>query len=169
MTAAPPMYFQWDGEAMHPRSPRAADQHFTIGQFYRLVEEEERSGISHRHQFAFLREAWRNLPEVLAAQYPTPEHLRKRALIMAGWYDEEIIDAGSNTVAVRIASLARQYDDFALISVNDALVIIRRAKSQKTNAMNKEDFQASKTAVLEIVSDLIGVTPDELARQSEAA
>ena len=166
---APPMWFQWTGEAMAPRSQVAADQYFVIGQFYRMVEEEERSEVSHRHEFAWLREAWRSLPERLAPLYPSPEHLRKRALIEAGWFDQEIIDAGNNTVAVRIASYARQHDDFALISVTDNLVIIRRAKSQKRNAMNKADFQASKTAILEVVAGLLDVPPEELARQADAA
>lgn len=157
-----PMYFQWSGEAMVPRSARAADEAFVIGQFYRMAEVEERSEISHRHEFAFLREAWKSLPENLAPQYPSPEHLRKRALIASGWYDEQVVDAGSNVVAIRLAAIARGYDEFALISVSDNLVIIRTAKSQSRKAMNKQEWQASKTAVLEIVSEMIGVEPETL-------
>jgi hypothetical protein len=33
------------------------------------------------HQFAFLREAWQQLPEDLADQWATPEHFRKALLI----------------------------------------------------------------------------------------
>jgi hypothetical protein len=159
----PAMYYQWDGDAMVPRSPRAADEHFVIGQYYRLVEEEERSEVSHRHEFAWLNEAWKNLPEQLVPLYPSVEHLRKRALISAGLYNERIIDAGSNVVAIRIAAVARDYDEFALISVADNMVIIRSAKSQSRKAMNKAQFQDSKTKILEIVADLIGVQPEQLA------
>lgn len=165
MSAPPlPMYWQWNGEAMVPRSAAAADEQFVIGQFYRLVELEERSDASHRHEFAFVREAWKNLPEDIAPLFPSPDHLRKRALIQGGFYDEQVIDAGSNAVAIRIAAVARGYDEFALISVTDNIVIIRTAKSQSRRAMNKEQWQASKTAVLEIVSEMIGVEPSELER-----
>jgi len=160
----PPMYFQWNGEAMVPRSQMAADQYFVIGEYYRMVEHEDRSDASHKHEFAFLREAWRNLPEELAPLYPTPEHLRKRALIQAGWYDEQIINAGSNAVAVRLAAVARGYDEFALISITDEVVIIRTAKSQSRRAMNKDEWQKSKSDVLEIVSEMIGVEPAQLER-----
>lgn len=160
-----PMWFQWsDDEVLVPRSKVVAAQHFVIGQYYRMGEVEERSETSHRHEFAFLREAWKNLPENLAPLYPSPEHLRKRALIDAGWYDEQIIDAGNNAVAIRIAAVARGYDEFALISVTENLVIIRTAKSQSRRKMNKQDWQKSKTAVLEIVSAMIGVEPSELSR-----
>ncbi len=157
-----PMYFQWNGEAMVPRSARAADEAFVIGQYYRMAEVEERSEISHRHEFAFLREAWKNLPDNLAPLYPSPEHLRKRALIASGWYNEQVVDAGSNAVAIRMASIARGYDEFALISVSDNLVVIRTAKSQSRKAMNKQDWQASKTAILETVSEMLGVDPEQL-------
>lgn len=159
-----PQWFQWDGDALVPRSKVAANESFVVGEYYRMAEVEERSEVSHRHEFAFLREAWKNLPEHLATLYPSPEHLRKRALIQTGWYDEQIVDAGNNAVAIRIASIARGYDEFALISVSENLVIIRTAKSQARGRMNKQDWQKSKTDILELVSQMIGVEPDQLER-----
>lgn len=159
-----PQWFQWDGEALVPRSKVVANEVFVVGEYYRMGEVEDRSEASHRHEFAFLREAWKNLPEDLAPLYPSPEHLRKRALIETGWFDEQIIDGGNNAVAIRIAAVARGYDEFALISVSDSVVIIRTAKSQSRRKMNKQDWQASKTAVLELVSEMIGVEPGELER-----
>ena len=80
-----PELFTWDGEAMVPRHPRRADQLFVVGETYPLIINEDRSVATHNHEFAWLREAWLNLPETLADLYPSPEHLRKRALIEAGY------------------------------------------------------------------------------------
>lgn len=168
MSATSPLRFLWDGEAMKPiaRHQWLCDRRFVVGEFYSLVEQEERSAISHNHQFAWLHEAWLNLPEEIATQFPTETHLRKRALIDAGFYDELAVDAGSNAAALRVMQAFKQIDDFALVFVRGPVVIRRTAKSQSVRAMGKDDFQRSKQAVLEIVSGLIGVKPEELTKQN---
>jgi len=158
----PPLAFQWDGEALIPRVPRLADKHLVVGETYLMVPHEDRSDATHKHEFAWLREAWMNLPEDIAVNYPTAEHLRKRALIEAGFCDETIVDAGSKAAALRTAAFVRAIDDFALVLVRDQYVIRRTAKSQSRRAMKKDEFQASKTAIMEIISNMIGVTPDDL-------
>lgn len=132
---------------------------------YRLAEEQLRSEVSHNHEFAFVATAWKNLPEGLADQYPTAEHLRKRALIEAGYYDEQIMDVGTNAAALRVAVGVRSFpgEDFSLVIVRGPLVVIRRPKSQSRRAMGVKDFQASKDAILGVISELIGVEPDVLA------
>ena len=42
------MAFVWNGEAMIPARPKAADKAFVIGQRYWLEEASERSWISHQ-------------------------------------------------------------------------------------------------------------------------
>ena len=169
--SAPPLLFSWDGEAMTPvgRHGKTADEHFVIGRKYILVEQQERSAASHNHEFAWLNEAWKNLPESLAELYPSPLHLRKRALIEAGFYDEEIVDAGTSAAAIRVASAFRHREEFSLVIVRGPIVVIRSAKSQSRRAMDKKDFQASKTAVMEVVSALIGVKPTDLAENAAEA
>lgn len=169
MNVPPPLAFAWDGEAMIPRAPRLADKAFVVGEVYRLVVHEERSLSSHNHEFAWLNEAWKNLPEDFAEQYPSAEHLRKRALIDAGFYDEQIVDAGSNAAAIRVASAFKAREEFSLVIVRGALVVIRTAKSQSRRAMDKQEFQRSKDAILETVANLIGVAPDALVRESRRA
>lgn len=154
---------------MHPRSPRLADKAYVVGEVYMLVAHEDRSPASHSHEFAWLKEAWNNLPENLADLYPTPTHLRKRALIEAGWYDEMIVDAGNNAAAIRVCAAMRQIDDFAHVFVRGVHVIRRTAKSQSRRSMNKQEFQASKQAIIEIISNMIGVTPASLAAEAGAA
>lgn len=156
-----PVQFTWNGEAMVPAPwlAKLCDQQFVIGERYRLVPHEDRSEKSHSHEFAWLKSAWQSLPEHLAESYPSPEHLRKRALIDGGFFTEEVIDAGSKAGALRVASYIRGRDEFAVVIVRGPVVVVRHAKSQSYRSMDRKEFQASKDAVIEIVSNLIGVDP----------
>jgi len=169
MNAPPPLHCRWDGDAFAPLRPLVADKHFVVGETYPLVVHEERSQSSHNHYFAAVHEAWKNLPEDVAERFPTSEHLRKRALVDAKYYDEEIIDCGSNTVAPNVGAAIRKRDDFAIIFIRDQFVIVRTAKSQSLRAMGKKDFEASKAAVLEIVSGMVGVSRDALTQNTGKA
>lgn len=162
----PPMAFSWDGEHMVPRHRTRADRHYVVGENYWLAPWEERSQATHDHQFAWLADAWANLPEDLKDLYPTPKHLRKRALIEAGYYDEQITDAGTNAAALRVAAMLRTIDEFSLVVVRGPLVVRRTAKSQSRRSMDRKTFQDSKQKVLEIVADMIGVPAEQL--QAEA-
>lgn len=159
-----PLLFTWDGEAMWPRAAfrKEADRQFVVGETYRLGEIADRSDASHAHQFAFINEAWKNLPERLAADFPTANHLRKRALIETGFFHETILDVGTPEAAVKVATTLRAKDEFAWIVVRGGVVVMREAKTQKRTAMDKAEFQASKDAILEWVSQLIGVEPGAL-------
>ena len=157
--------FTWNGSVMVPARPQAAAKTFVEGQRYWLEEASERSWISHQQQFAWIGEAWANLPENLADLYPTPEHLRKRALIQAGFYTEAVIDAGSKAAALRMAAYARNEDEFAVVFVRGPLVIVRKAKSQRMHGldrMDKAEFERSKAAIMEVIAEMIGVTPEQL-------
>ena len=165
-----PIAYQWNGEGFEPlkRFARQCDEQFTIGEVYWLAVEHNRSTTSHAHQFAWVREAWLSLPESLADQYPSPEHLRKRALIEAGYYTETITDAGSYAAALRVASMVQSREPFSLVIVREQYVVIREAKSQSLRAMGAKDFQESKQAILEVVSNILGVSPEDL-KKAEAA
>ncbi len=160
-----PLTYRWDGDAMIPlvHCRAKANEQFVVGQAYRMTEYEERSLATHNHEFAWLHEKWLNLPEALAPLYPSEEHLRKRALIQAGYYTETAIDAGSNAAALRVAAAVRALDEFALVIVQGAYVLVRRAKSQSRRAMKKDEFQASKTAIMEIIDEMIGLPATEAA------
>lgn len=171
MSNPPPLPCTWNGEAFVPlpRIAKLADRHFCIGDEYTLVVEQPRSDASHNHEFAWLAEAWKQLPEDIAESYPSVEHLRKRGLIEAGYYNEQIVDAGSNAAALRVASAFRARDDFLLVIVRGPFVVIREAKSQSRRAMPGKEFQQSKTALMEVVANLISVSPDALTRNSGRA
>lgn len=169
-----PVLLQYQGEGEFRPARRfwaeRCDKQFVIGEEYRMAPVEERSDVSHRHEFAWLREAWKQIPESVADLYPTPEHLRKRALIQAGWYNEEAIDAGTNAAALRVAATFRKREEFSLVIVRGPAVLIRTAKSQSRRAMQKDEFQRSKTAMMEVVAEMIEVDPATLqANAGQAA
>jgi len=150
---------------MVPLRPQAAAKAFVEGRRYWFEEASERSWISHQQQFAWISEAHGNLPENLAETFPTPEHLRKAALIATGWHRETIIDAGNAKAALRVAAYARGEDEFAQVVTRGQTVIVRKARSQRMHGldrMDKAEFQRSKDDILGWISELIGVEPERL-------
>lgn len=163
MTALP---FVWDGEAMQirPGFQRQADQTFCVGETYALTVVEDRSAASHRHYFAAVNVAWANLPDHLAERWPSAEHLRKAALIRAGYRDERSFACSSRAEAIRMAAFLKPIDDFAMVALSGTTVLVLTAKSQSVRAMGKAVFQESKDAVLNALAEMIGVEPETLAR-----
>jgi hypothetical protein len=166
---APPLLCSWDGESFVPKHPKIADRHYVVGETYPLIVHEHRSGESHRHYFASIADAWGNLPEEIAERLPTSEHLRKYALIRAGFRDERSITCASKAEAQRIAAFIKPMDDFAIVTVTEATVTIYTAKSQSLRAMGKAEFQRSKDAVLDVIAKMIGVAPAALEQNARTA
>lgn len=160
-----PLPLQWDGEAMVPARGFAAlaNKQFVVGEVYTLGEvDPTRSMASHRHYFAAVYDAWLNLPEGDGERFPTADHLRKYALIRAGYRDERSIVCGSKAEAVRVGAFVKPMDDHAVVAVSEAVVRVYTAKSQSPRAMGRKVFQESKDAVLAILAEMIDVSRDQL-------
>lgn len=158
--------FTWTGEAFFPtdRFRAKADEQFAPGAAYWLSVEPERTQKSHGHEFAFVDEAWKTLPDSVAADYPSSEMLRKRALIATGWCTVKDYPCASRAEAMRTGALLRgELDDYAVVIVRADVVRVCRAKSQAKNRMKAAEFQQSKTDVLNWISALLGVRPEALA------
>ncbi|KKK96937.1 hypothetical protein LCGC14_2657750 [marine sediment metagenome] len=169
MTDIPPMEFDWDGEHLTPLQPRRADRHYVVGESYWLAPYEARSARSHNHFFACLNEAWANLPEDMADQFPSPEHLRKKMLIKTGFRDERSVVCASKAEALRVAAFIDPLDGYAVVVVKESTVLHFTAKSQSQRAMGAKVFQESKEAVLGAVSKLIGVSTEALRANARQA
>jgi hypothetical protein len=157
--------FQWNGAAMVPVRPDAARGAYELGKRYWLDEVSERSWVSHEHQFAFVAQAWDSLPEALMDKFPTPEHLRKAALIATGWHREMIIEAGNKEAALRVAAYVKGKDEFSHVVTRGPTVIVRTARSQRMRGhdrMDKEEFQRSKDDILGWIANLVGVSAEDL-------
>src|SRR5580765_4261521 len=158
------MAFRWTGIGMLPLNPRAAEQAFEIGQTYRLEPWMDRSPASHAQYFAALNDAFDRLPPHLAELFRSPEALRKHALCMTGYCDERSIVCASKAEARRVAAFLRPLDEYAVVKVSGATVVLLTARSQSGRSMNKKRFQESKTAVLDYIASL--VEPITAAREA---
>jgi hypothetical protein len=157
---------------MRPLHASRADREFVIGETYLLGEVDERSDEAHKKQFAWLRDAWMSLPEDLMDLYPSPEHLRKRALIDCGFFTDSAVRCLSCAEAVRVAAQAQASDEFALVFVMGRTVTVRRARSQKKlrggGDMDRAEFNRAMQAVMELVASMLGVGVDEVKRARSA-
>lgn len=162
---APPEPFEWTDEGvMRPLRPKRADKFYAVGERYMLAPVCQRSDASHRHEFAWLREAWMSLPDHLAERFPSSEHLRKFALIKAGYCDSHTLACSSKAEALRIAAFIRPTDEFAVVIVDGSTVTRYTARSQSRRAMNKTDFQNSKDAIMDVIAQMLGVETKDLAQ-----
>jgi hypothetical protein len=140
------------------------------GELVTVQIERDRSGASHRHQFAWVREAWANLPDDCRHEVwaETPETLRKHALIATGYHQTTVIDCGANAPALRVkaALVAAEWraHGYAIGQVRGPVVRIWTPESQSIRAMGNDRFQASKAAILEWIAGKLGVPPEELRR-----
>lgn len=163
---------QWNGEAMVPATSywqRQCDEQFVVGMRYRMVQEAERSTATHNHEFAWLQEAWNSLPDELYAQYPNSEVLRKHGLIAKGYCTMKQHVCPTKAEAERLAAILKPRDPYVIVIQRGNVVTEYTAVSQSRRAMGAKQFQQSKQALMEFVGDLLGVDPETIGKQSEAA
>lgn len=167
-----PVLFAWtDDGVMKPlgRFSSLCDRQFVVGEHYRLEVVQERSPESHRQYFAVINEAWANLPEIHAGRWRTPDHLRKWALVTAGFCDETTFIAQTKAEAQRFAAFIGALDQFAVVTVDGKMVRRATAKSQSYKDMSRKEFQASKDAVFQVLAKLIGVDERDLVSNAGRA
>jgi hypothetical protein len=165
-----PIRFIWRDGVLVPDGQRAArycDENFGEGEVVMMERHEERSDASHRHYFACIQEGWSNLPEA-DERFPTPEALRKWALVRNGYCTESSIVCSSPDQAHTVAAFMG-YTEGVVIVVRDNVVKRFIAKSQSLKAMNKQEFQQSKDVVLDTIAELIRVKRSRLEKAGEQA
>ncbi len=157
--SAPPVLFVWEGDNMVPAGQhwaKLADQHYVIGERYRLVPYHDRSIASHNHYFAVIGEAWANLPDDLHDRFPSPEHLRKYALVRTGYADSTVMVLETPEQARQVGAFIRPADEFGILVVKDNTLTRFVAQSQSRKAMGKAKFAESKNAVLGFIASMLG-------------
>jgi len=163
MSAVHPLRYEGSGVFRCLR-PKAIT--LDVGEVHGWQMAEHRSAKSHDHFFAVVNEAWKSLPEHLADEFPSPEHLRKWSLIKAGYCSETKVVCANNDAALTLVSTARSMDKFALVDIDGKVVTIWRAESQRKDAMGREKFKEAKDAAMHIISALIGADVATLERQA---
>lgn len=136
---------------------------------------EARSKATHDHFFACINDAWLNLPEELADDFPSAEHLRKWALIKAGFCTMTTVVCATNADALTLAARARELDRYAMAEVvadeksplkSRRIVRIWTADSQRRDAMGRKVFQEAKERALQVISELIGTDITTLKKEA---
>jgi hypothetical protein len=160
-----PLQYLGDGEfkTVNKYHARAADKDLVIGEVLTWQQVQERSLKSHNHFFASVHDAWLNLPESVSVEFPSDESLRKYALIKAGYCTVKKIVCANNKEANVVVALMSELDAFLICEVSNNVATVYRAQSQSVKSMGKDTFQKSKTAVLEILSEMIGAKVSEAA------
>jgi hypothetical protein len=165
MSDAIPFMAKYDGKSFRPvgaRSEEIVRRNFVEGERYELEECQGRSSATHRHFFAALHDAWLSLPEDIADNFLSEEHLRKYALIHEGFSNTSALVCQSAAAAEQVAAFLRPVDEFSVVTVQGKTVFRAVAKSQSLRAMGKAEFQRSKQATLDYVASLIGATTKQL-------
>lgn len=131
-----------------------------------------RSPASHKHQFAWVKDAWLNLPESEAMQpyAETAETLRKHALIACNFHQVYTLDCGANATAHRVkaalVSAEAGKHGYAIGQVRGPVVTVWTPESQSVRSMGSERFQQSKTAIMEWIAAKLGVSLEDLRRSA---
>lgn len=149
------------------RHSKHCDEMFVVGEKYYVTPEMPRDMRSHRHFMAQVKTDWENLPEDIAEQFASPEHLRKWALCKTGFCTETRQVFTRDRDAVLAAAFAAASSEYAIVSVNGNIVTTWKPESQRVNSMGAERFKQSKRAVLDYLASLIGVTPAQVAEVAE--
>lgn len=162
--------FEWDGDAMRPlaRYHNRVNADFVVGERYRGELHAERSDVSHKHQFAWLHDAWLSLPEHVAARFLNEDQLRRHALIAGGFCDSTTVVCASRAEAERWCQYLRAREPDTIITISGNVLVQFTAFSQSRKAMDGKKFQASKQAVLDYVDNLLGVERGATARNEAA-
>jgi hypothetical protein len=156
--------------ALVPMQRAVAARHLKDGGVYHLAPWEDRSMISHRHEFAFIREAFKNLPERFDNEpwAASPEHLRKYCLIRTKWCNTQTFACGSKAEAIRWAQNLRPLDEYSIVTTEGSTVYRFTAMSQSRRAMGGKAFQKSKTDIIEFLEDLLQIERGTLEGQQAA-
>lgn len=172
MSNGAPIDSVWTGRVFEPASPymlRRAEKMYAPGEVLRLVHQAERSGPSHRRYFAAVREAWKNLPPLMAEKFPTDLHLRRWALIKAGYFTSRALPCGSPALARQAQAWCRPLDEFSIVTVEGSTCWIFTAKSQDYASMDKKEFRESSDKVMDVIAAEIAVSKQDLIDNADRA
>jgi len=139
-----------------------ADKHYVVGQRYKIMEVPERNMGRHAAYFATVHEAWMNLPDDLAKQFPSADALRYRGLIQTGYCTMQTVTVASAAEARRVAMLFQPDDQYSVVIAKGNTVVKYKAMSQRLRAMGPKVFDKSVEDVLAWICQLLGVTLAEL-------
>lgn len=146
-------------EATSKSTQELLDRQLVVGEAYRIDIYHERSEKFHAKYFAVIADAWEHLPEAWAALLPSPEHLRKYALIKAGWCEVVTFPMKSKEDAIRAINTAKFFDAYCLATASANVLTVYKARSQRKSYQSAVEFKEIAGKVFHIIGEMIGVDP----------
>lgn len=151
--------------AAQPAVQERLEAELAAGEVYEFLRVKPRSLASMIEYQKCVKKAFENLPERWASQYDNPTHLRKKCLIALGYRTIREIPQTDAETAQRALTNFKPGDKYAMMEADGPILRILTARSQSdrgSNPMTREEFEASKRAVLETLADMIGVDYETL-------
>lgn len=142
---------------------------YTAGMGYLLEPATLGSTPFERAFFASVNTAWQNLSDDRQREeYPTPDHLRKRALIKCGFHRTSEIVFDTDKDARRAAATAKLDDEYCVVVVSGNVMRKYVAESMKVRTkQDRERFKLMADAVLQLLAATLGTTKKELEREGQ--
>ena len=170
MKSIVPLRYMGAGEfrAVHTFAEKQCDRELVIGEVQRWELAVDRSEKSHAHFFSLVHEAWLNLPEQYAIEFPNETSLRKFSLIKTGYCKIHKMVMANNAEAIKQAAFMQSLEEYSICEIIGNVVTVWIADSQNYRAMGKKTFQKSKDDVLTFLSQFIGTDVATL-KQAQAA
>jgi len=109
--------------------------------------------------FACIRDSHANLRDDDLARFPSSEHLRKHALIAAGWCDVMTVVAGSKAAAPGIAHAIQSKDRYCVIIINGDVLTVYTARSMARRSLKKPQFLDVAEKAFAWIARTTGVDP----------
>lgn len=114
-----------------------------------------------RRYFAIIHESFQNLRPPWSEMFSSSEHLRKYALIKAGWCETMPIAAGNKAAAENVAEAIRKLNRYAIATTEGSVVTVYVARSQTRKVQPKALFMPCAEAVYRILSDMLGTSVED--------
>lgn len=155
---------QRDGYTMVvlPRWRALFDRMYAEGEIFDMEGIKPRNMSSHRHYFASVKTAWDNLPEEKMREYPSPEHLRKRALIVTGYCTIRDHICETEEQANSFQAFLGGLLEYDFVERKGNIVRVYSPRSQSEHAMDGDEFRKSKRDVLDALARLLGTSTNRL-------
>jgi hypothetical protein len=160
--------FVWDGSAMVPldRFRALARRQFKPGKEYSLAPWRDSSDISRGHYFACVRKGWQNLPEEWSQEFPSEKALRKWCLVQEGYATHRQIPFMDPQDKQTLIDALRDIDPYVVLKVRGHVMDVWIAMSQDKATMGHAEFQRSKDRVLGRISEMCGISIEELTKHA---
>ena len=119
--------------------------------------------------FASINEAFAQLPEHLDGRFANSKHLRRWALIKTHYANEQSLVFDKFADALRRVSYISRTQPESVVSIIGTVIKVWTAQSQSKQAMSPAEFRESASAVLDLLTFLLGVNVSELRRNAGKA